>query len=126
MLLHNFVRVGQGVTLFTSQDHGVSWKPFCAVSPADESKVVQLHDDTLVVNSRLEPGKRYVHRSADGGRTWESKPDWNLPDPKCNAGSFGVLYEPGHSEIRFVRITLVALTEGCDRLTENYALPGRR
>jgi hypothetical protein len=33
-------------------------------------------------------------------------------------GSLGVLYEPGHSEIRFVRFTLEALTDGVDTLTE--------
>ncbi len=187
-LLHNFVRVGQGVTLFASSDHGSTWKPFCAVSPGDESKVVQLPDDSLVVNSRVEPGKRVVHRSADGGRTWESVADWSLPDPQCNAcivqytakrdgyskdrlvfcnaasvdgrknltarisydggktwsagkvidsgpsayseitvlrdGSFGVLYEPGHSEVRFVRFTLDALTGGSDKLSETYVPSG--
>ncbi len=189
LLLHNFVRVGQGVTLFASADHGLTWKAFCEVSPGDESKVVQLHDDSLMLNSRVEPGKRYVHRSADGGRTWESAADWNLPDPQCNAcivqytsmrngyskdrlifcnaasvngrknlaarisydggktwsagkvidsgasayseitvlqdGSFGVLYEPGHSEIRFVRFTLESLTGGSDQLTEKYVPTGR-
>lgn len=187
MLLHNFVRVGLGVTLFASEDHGATWKAFCELSPGDESKVVQLHDDSLMVNSRVEPGKRYVHRSLDRGSTWESAADWSLPDPQCNAcivqytskrdgyskdrlifcnaasvegrknltarisydggrtwtagkvidsgvsayseitvlqdGSFGVLYEPGHSEIRFVRFTLEALTGGSDQLTEKYALP---
>ncbi len=189
MLLHNFVRDGKGVTLFASKDHGATWKPFCEVSPADESKVVQLQDDSLMVNSRLESGNRYVHRSADAGRVWVSAADWGLPDPKCNAcilqytskrdgyskdrlifcnaasvegrknltarisydggytwspgkvidsgesayseitvlqdGSFGVLYEPGTSEIRFVRFTLEGLTGGSDQLTEKYILPGR-
>jgi sialidase-1 len=187
MLLHNFVRGGEGVTLFASHDHGESWKPFCEVSPADESKVVQLPDDSLMVNSRLEAGKRFVHRSTDGGRTWQSAADLSLPDPRCNAcilnytskrdgytkdrlifcnaasntgrrnlavrisydggstwsagkvidhgeaayseitiladGSFGVLYEPGHAEIRFVRFTLEALTGGADRLQKAYVLP---
>ena len=189
MLLHNFVRDGHGVTLFASQDHGATWKPFCEVSQADESKVVQLHDDSLMINSRLESGNRYVHRSANAGRVWVSAADWGLPDPKCNAcilqytskrdgyakdrlifcnaasvkdrknltarisydggytwspgkvidsgesayseitvlqdGSFGVLYEPGHSEIRFVRFTLESLTGGSDQLTEKYRIPGR-
>jgi sialidase-1 len=180
ILLHNFVRVGQGVTLFGSRDQGETWKPFGEVSPGDESKLVQLPDDSWMVNSRLEPGKRFVHRSTDGGQTWKSAPDLTLPDPKCNAciiqytskrdgfdknrlvfcnaasvdgrknlaarisydggqswsagkvidggpasyseitvlqdGSLGVLYEPGHSEIRFVRFTLEALTGGADKL----------
>ncbi len=185
MLLHNFVRVGHGVTLFASRDHGETWQPFFTLSPGDESKVVQLHDEVLMVNSRLEPGKRFVHRSQDGGRTWKSAADLGLPDPQCNAcilqytskrdgytkdrlifcnaasvkgrknlaarisydggmtwsdgkvidsgpsayseitvlqdGSFGVLYEPGHSEIRFVRFTLEGLTDGADKLTETYS-----
>jgi Neuraminidase (sialidase) len=174
MLLHNFVRVGAGLTLFGSRDHGETWQALCDVSPGDESKVVQLPDDSWMINSRLDPGKRFVHRSADGGKTWESSVAQGLADPRCNAciiqysskrdghsedrlifcnaasnkgrtnltarisydngktwtegkvidpgpsayseitvlqdGSLGVLYEPGHSEIRFVRFTLEALT----------------
>ena len=187
MLLHNFVRDCKSVTLFGSSDHGHSWKPITEVSPSDESKVVQLHDDSLMVNSRLEPGNRFVHRSNDGGRTWIGAVDSGLPDPQCNAcilqytskrdgyskdrlifcnaasmksrenltarisydggntwssgkvidrgpssyseitvlkdGSFGILYEPGHGEVRFVRFTLAALTGGTDKLEENEAIP---
>lgn len=187
MLLHNFVRVGKGVTLFASLDHGNTWKSFCEVSPGDESKVVQLHDGSLMVNSRIVPGKRFVHRSSDNGLTWKGADELSLPDPQCNAcilqytsqkdgyskdrlifcnaasvkgrknlsarisydggeswsdgrvidrgesayseitvlqdGSFGVLYEPGHAEIRFVRFTLEALTGGADTLVEKYKLP---
>lgn len=85
MLLHNFVRVGEGVTLFSSVDHGKSWKTFSEASPGDESKVVQLHDDSLMVNSRIAPGRRFIHRSVDNGQNWTSAADWNLPDPQCNA-----------------------------------------
>ena len=187
MLLHNYVRVGKGVTLFASLDHGNTWKSFCEVSPGDESKVVQLHDGSLMVNSRLVAGKRFVHRSSDNGLTWKGSDALDLPDPQCNAsilqytaqrdgyskdrlifcnaasikgrknlvarisydggeswsegrvidpgasayseitvlrdGNFGVLYEPGHSEIRFVRFTLEALTGGTDKLQETYRLP---
>lgn len=183
-LLHNFVRVGEGVTLFGSLDHGRSWKAYGDASPADESKVVQLHDGSLMINSRLDPGKRFVHRSSNAGRSWSSVADWNLPDPQCNAciiqytsqsdgyskdrlvfcnaasiegrknlavrisydgglnwsagkvidsgpaayseitvlqdGSFGVLYERGNAEIRFVRFTLAALTDDSDRLEQPY------
>lgn len=140
-----------------------------------------------MVNSRLVPGKRFVHRSSDNGLTWKGSDELDLPDPQCNAcilqytsqrdgyskdrlifcnaasikgrknlaarisydggaswsegrvidpgasayseitvlrdGSFGVLYEPGHSEIRFVRFTLEALTGGADKLQETYRLP---
>jgi hypothetical protein len=40
-------------------------------------------------------------------------------------GSFGVLYEPGYSEVRFVRFTLDALTDGRDRLSKPY-LPAKK
>ncbi len=183
-LIHNYVRVGQGVTLFASRDHGRTWKTFGDVTPGDESKVVELSDGTLMVNSRIAPGKRHVHRSSDGGKTWDSLNDVSLPDPRCNAsiiqytakadgysknrllfcnaasnqerqnlavrisyddgatwsagkvidkgaaaysemtilkdGSFGVLYEPGYSEVRFVRFSLDALTDGTDRLNKPY------
>jgi len=84
-LIHNFVRVGSGVTLFGSRDHGKTWETMGKVSPGDESKVVQLPDDSLMVNSRIAPGKRFVHRSSDSGKTWESAADFSLPDPRCNA-----------------------------------------
>lgn len=179
-LIHNYVRVGKGITLFASRDHGKTWNKLSDVTPGDESKVVQLSDGNLMVNSRISPGKRFVHRSNDGGKTWQSVADTNLPDPRCNAaiiqytakqdgyaknrllfcnaasnqsrknlavrisyddgetwsngkvidggasayseitilqdGSLGVLYEPGHSEVRFVRFTLDALTDGIDQL----------
>ncbi|WP_167546690.1 sialidase family protein [Stieleria maiorica] len=184
-LIHNYVRVGNGITLFASGDHGRTWRVLSDVTPGDESKVVELSDGNLMVNSRISPGKRMVHRSADGGKSWDSAADFSLPDPRCNAsiiqytakrdgysknrllfcnaasnkgrqnlavrisyddgvtwsagkvidkgpaayseitilkdGSFGVLYEPGYSEIRFVRFTLDALTDGTDRLTKPYA-----
>jgi sialidase-1 len=84
-LMHNYVRVGKGITLFASDDHGKTWRAFCDVAPGDESKVVQLSDGTLMVNSRISPGKRFVHRSVDNGKSWESYADYNLPDPQCNA-----------------------------------------
>ncbi len=85
LLIHNYVHVGEGVTLFGSRDHGATWETMGEVTPGDESKVVQLPDGSLMVNSRIAPGKRFVHRSADGGKTWESAADFNLPDPRCNA-----------------------------------------
>lgn len=184
-LLHNYVRVGNGVTLFGSDDHGQSWTALGEVSPGDESKVVELHDGTLMVNSRIGPGKRIVHRQSEGGKPWETEFDLGLPDPKCNAcilqytatrdgyqknrllfcnaasnrarenlavrisydagktwsegrvidhgpsayseitvlrdGSLGVLYESGNQEIRFVRFTLEAMTDGDDRLIKPWA-----
>ncbi len=84
-LIHNYVRVGEGVTLFASRDHGRTWAVLSDVTPGDESKVVQLSDGSLMVNSRISPGKRFVHRSADGGKSWRSEADLGLPDPRCNA-----------------------------------------
>ncbi|WP_442505420.1 sialidase family protein [Novipirellula sp. SH528] len=188
LLVHNYVEVGKGVTLFASSDHGMTWKTIGKVSPGDESKVVELPDGTLMVNSRIGPGKRFVHRSSDGGKNWDSVSDFSLPDPRCNAciiqytakrdgyskdrlvfvnaasnsgrenlavrisydggwtwsdgkvidpgpsayseitvlkdGSFGVLYEPGYDEVRFVRFTLEDLTDGEDRLIKPYAAVG--
>ncbi|MGI9474281.1 MAG: sulfatase-like hydrolase/transferase [Rubripirellula sp.] len=83
-LLHNFVRVGKGATLFASGDHGETWHATGEVSPGDESKVLQLDDGAWMVNSRVAPGKRFVHRSSDQGATWTSV-EFALPDPRCNA-----------------------------------------
>jgi sialidase-1 len=184
LLLHDFVRVGHGVTLFGSRDHGASWQALADIAPGDESKVVELPDGDWLVNSRYRPGQRYVHRSSDRGKTWQSAAV-DLPDPRCNAGilqytsqrdgyerdrllfcnacandarknltvrisydcgatwsggkvidagpsaysemtilrdgRIGVLYEAGNREIRFVRFTLSALTDGADRLSTPYA-----
>ncbi|MFK8115308.1 MAG: exo-alpha-sialidase, partial [Rubripirellula sp.] len=83
-LIHNYVVVGTGATLFGSRDHGQSWEPMGSVSPGDESKVVQLGDGSLMVNSRYQPGMRFEHRSVDAGKTWSSR-KFALPDPRCNA-----------------------------------------
>ena len=84
-LIHNYVRVGKGITLFGSDDHGKTWSAMGDVAPGDESKVVQLADGSLMVNSRIAPGRRFVHRSTDAGKTWRSEADYSLPDPRCNA-----------------------------------------
>jgi sialidase-1 len=190
LLIHNYVRVGKGVTLIASRDHGATWEAMAEVSPGDESKIVQLHDGSLMVNSRIAAGKRYVHRSLDGGKTWKSGADFGLPDPRCNAcivqytskqdgyarnrlifcnaasirgrrnlavrisydgghtwsagkvidrgpsayseitilkdGSFGVLFEPGYKDVRFVRFTHDALTGGTDQLKKPYAASRRK
>lgn len=83
-LMHVYTLVGGGAFLFASRDHGKTWMTLGEVSPADESKVVQLPDDSLMINARNRPGKRFEHRSVDGGKTWESK-QFDLPDPRCNA-----------------------------------------
>jgi len=71
-----------------------------------------------------------VRISYDEGQTWS---DGKVIDPGpsayssltiCRDGTIGVLYEPGHQEVRFVRFTLEDLTDGRDRLSRPYRLPG--
>ena len=56
-----------------------------AIKPADESKVIQLADKSLMINSRVGGGFRWVHSSKDNGKTWKSIKEVGLPDPRCNA-----------------------------------------
>ena len=167
-LMHNFVRVGNGGTVFASKDHGRTWQSISDYSPGDESKLVQLADGSLMVNSRRLAGQRYQHRSTDGGKTWVTS-KFGPTDPRCNAsilrytfggkdlllfcnvasssgrknfavrvskdngqtwsdgkvidpgpsaysemtvlsdGTIGVLYEPGYSEVRFVKFAIDAV-----------------
>lgn len=85
-LLHCMVNLDHGMHLFGSDDHGKSWHLIdTPIKPADESKVVELDDGTWMVNSRInKKGLRYVHRSSDQGKTWESEPANELIDPGCN------------------------------------------
>jgi sialidase-1 len=86
-LLHTLVNLDNGLHLFGSDDHGESWYLLDAhITPADESKVVELEDGSWMINSRLNgSGIRYVHISEDDGKTWLTKPDSSLIDPGCNA-----------------------------------------
>ncbi|SNZ01150.1 sialidase family protein [Flagellimonas pacifica] len=86
-LLHTLVNLDKGLYLFGSDNHGENWHLIDnSIIPGDESKVVQLIDDTWMVNSRVNnKGLRFVHTSADQGTTWFSKPDSTLIDPGCNA-----------------------------------------
>ena len=86
-LLHTMVNFDNGLHLFGSDDHGVSWFFIdTPILPADESKIVELADGTWMINSRVnELGTRYVHTSLDKGITWNSGPDASLIDPGCNA-----------------------------------------
>ncbi len=88
VLLHTLVNLRRGLHLFGSNDHGRTW--FLAdtpLKPGDESRVVELADGGWMVNSRVAgKGMRHVHTSADGGKTWTSRPEPALPDPGCNAG----------------------------------------
>ena len=86
-LIHTLVNLEKGLFLFKSIDHGKSWSLIdTPIQPADESKVIELADCTLMINSRVNNlGIRYIHTSKDGGKTWVSKPDKQLIDPGCNA-----------------------------------------
>ena len=87
-LMHNVVNLKRGLFLFASDDHGKTWRLLdTPIKPADESKMVELADGSLMINSRVNgKGNRYIHTSTDNGQTWESKPDTALIDPSCNAG----------------------------------------
>ncbi len=96
-LIHTMVYPGLGVRLIASDDHGQSWYLLSQlISPADESKLVELDDGTLLLNSRANGvGCRYIHLSGDGGKTWLSRPANDLPDPGCNASMLLIENIPG-------------------------------
>lgn len=85
-LLHCMVNLDNGMHLFGSDDHGLSWHFIdTPVSPANESKVVELADGSWMVNARTNGmGLRYVHVSKDQGLSWASRPENELIDPGCN------------------------------------------
>lgn len=88
-LLHTITHVGEKAAyVIMSSDHGKSWKLMDRpLMPGDESRVVELSDGRLMVNSRVNgAGKRYIHTSADSGNTWVTEPADGLQDPGCNAG----------------------------------------
>ena len=86
-LLHTMVNLNSGLHLFGSDDHGKTWYFIdTPIQPADESKVIELSDGTLMINARVNKGgMRYVHRSKDEGKTWTTTPAPELIDPGCNA-----------------------------------------
>lgn len=85
-LIHNFVVLGHGAKVFGSKDHGKTWKLMDSeIKPANESRVLELTDGRLMVNSRHNGnGSRAVHLSEDGGKIWNSRKETQLPDPGCN------------------------------------------
>jgi sialidase-1 len=86
-LLHCMVNLNSGLHVFGSKDHGKSWFFIdTPVSPADESKIMELANGDWMINARAnKEGKRYVHISKDEGKSWETRPEDNLIDPGCNA-----------------------------------------
>ncbi len=86
-LLHTLVNLKNGLHLFGSNDHGKTWYTInTPILPADESKVIERADGSLMINARVNAtGMRYVHISNDEGKTWQTKPAPHLADPGCNA-----------------------------------------
>ena len=87
-LLHCMVNLNSGMHLFGSDDHGKTWAFIdTPISPANESKVVELVDGSWMVNARTndKKGNRFSHTSIDEGKTWISKRETQLIDPGCNA-----------------------------------------
>jgi len=85
-LLHCMVNLNSGMHIFGSDDHGKTWFFIdIPISPANESKIVELADGSWMVNARTNGKKmRYVHVSSDEGKTWETRPEPKLIDPGCN------------------------------------------
>ncbi len=105
-LLHCMVNLDSGMHLFGSDDHGKTWRLFnTPITPANESKVVELADGSWMVNARVnnKKGTRYVHISTDEGRTWVTKQETQLEDPECNASIIRyTLKEEGYKKNRLL------------------------
>lgn len=86
-LLHTMVNLRNGLHLFGSNDHGDTWFFIdTPITPADESKVMELADGTWMINSRVHnKGLRIIHTSKDRGKTWHTKEEPQLTDPGNNA-----------------------------------------
>jgi len=86
-LLHCMVNLNSGMHMFASDNHGKTWYFIdTPITPANESKVVELVDGSWMINARTNGKKmRYVHISSDEGKTWTTRPEPDLIDPGCNA-----------------------------------------
>lgn len=86
-MLHCLVNLNTGLHVFGSDNHGETWYLIdTPLKPGDESKIVELTEGSWMINSRVNgEGKRFVHISNDGGKTWQTKAEKQLIDPGCNA-----------------------------------------
>lgn len=84
--LHTLVNLQHGLHLFGSRDRGKTWELFdVPITPGDESKVLELSDESLMINSRVNrPGYRYVHRAPSPTGSWKGTKETQLADPGCN------------------------------------------
>lgn len=100
-LLHTLVHVTKGLYTFYSTNHGAEWHlTDVAIQPADESKIVELANSTLMINSRVNgAGYRFTHTSENMGLSWQTRADSALIDPGCNAGMIKYSCKNGKSGI---------------------------
>ena len=87
-LLHCMANLDSGMHVFGSDDHGKTWYFIdTPIIEANESKIIELADGSWMVNARANNKKtlRYVHTSNDEGKTWRTKEEPQLIDPRCNA-----------------------------------------
>lgn len=72
------------VAMAISDDRGRTWRIGRAVEGCDETKVVEIHDGTIVLHSRSTP-HRLLAYSFDGGETF-TEPVPDFAEPGCNGG----------------------------------------
>ena len=84
--LHTLVNLQRGLHLFGSRDRGKTWEFFdVPIKPANESKVIELSDESLMINCRVNrPGYRYLHVGPDANGPWSGSKETGLADPGCN------------------------------------------
>ena len=84
--LHTLVNLQRGLHLFGSRDRGKTWEFFdVPIKPANESKVIELSDESLMINCRVNrPGYRYLHVGPDANGPWTGSKETGLADPGCN------------------------------------------
>ncbi len=119
-LLHTMVRVGKGVQIFGSDDHGNTWYVIDTppINPADESKIMELADGRWMVNSRVNGAKmRYSHISSDQGKTWKLKAETKLIDPSCNGSIIRYTSKADGFDKNRLIFSNAASTKGRENLT---------
>ena len=91
--------------IIRSDDHGKTWtcNAVPALYDADESKIVELNDGTLLVKSRNQnKGNVYYATSTDDGKTWSARKQFDIKDSACNGD--------------VIRLTSMSKKEGDNRL----------